>query len=74
MLSIFKGNPARLPPHAVAFNNIICPLCTSVEWGYEKIIKYWDFLDFKKQMKIGKSGIIAMWHMAVFLQSNIYVL
>jgi hypothetical protein len=67
MLSVFKGNPARLPPHASAFNNIVCPLRTSVEWGYEKIIKYWAFLDFKKQMKIGRSGIIAMWHMAVFL-------
>jgi hypothetical protein len=68
VLSVFKGNPARLPPHAVAFNNIVCPLRTSVEWGYEKIIyKYWAFLDFKKQTKFGKSGIIAMWHIAVFL-------
>jgi hypothetical protein len=34
MLSVFKGNPARLPPHALAFNNVVCPLRTSVEWGY----------------------------------------
>jgi hypothetical protein len=64
MLSVFKGN--QLPLHAVAFNKIVCPLQTSVEWGYEKIVKYWAFLDFKKQMKIGKSSIIAMWHTAVF--------
>ena len=29
-------------------------------------MKYWAFLDFKKQIKIEKSGIIAMWHTAVF--------
>jgi hypothetical protein len=40
MLSVFKGNPARLPPPDVAFNNIVCPLWTSVEWGYENTIKY----------------------------------
>jgi hypothetical protein len=71
MRSVFKGNPARLPPHAVAFNNIVYPLHTSVEWGYEKIMKYWAFLDLKKQMKIGKSGIIAMSHMAVFLTNAV---
>jgi hypothetical protein len=46
MLSIFEGN--RLSPHAVAFNRIICPLRTWVEWGCEKIVKYRTFLDFKK--------------------------
>ncbi len=66
MLSVFKGHPDRLPPHAAAFNKIVWPLRTSVEWGYEKIVKYWAFLDFKKQMKIEKSGIISMWHTAVF--------
>ena len=58
MLIIFKGN--QLPPHAVTFNRIVCPLQTAVEWGYEKIEQYLAFLYFKKQLKIGKGGIIAM--------------
>ncbi len=36
MLSVFKGNPDWLPPRAAAFNTIVCPLCSSVKWGYEK--------------------------------------
>jgi hypothetical protein len=50
MISIYKGQ--RLPPAAVAFNSVMCPIRTSVEWGYEKVVRYWAFLDFKKQMKI----------------------
>jgi len=65
MVSIYKGR--RLPPAAVAFNSVMCPIRTCVEWGYEKIVRYWAFLDFKKQMKIQKSLIIPMWHLAIFL-------
>ncbi len=50
MISIYKGQ--CLPPAAVAFNTVMCPIRTSVEWGYEKVVRYWAFLDFKKQMKI----------------------
>jgi hypothetical protein len=34
--------------------------------GLQELVKYWAFLDFKRQMKIEKSGIIVMWHTAVF--------
>ena len=64
MISIYKGQ--RLPPAAVAFNSVMCPIRTSVEWGYEKVVRYWAFLDFKKQMKIQQSAIIPMWHLAIF--------
>jgi hypothetical protein len=65
MISIFKG--LHVPPASVAFNAVMCPIWTSVEWGYEKVVCYWAFLDFKKQMKIQQCGLLPMWHLAVFL-------
>ena len=65
MVSIFKGT--NLPPASLAFNAVMCPIRTSVEWGYEKVVRYWAFLDFKKAMKIRKSAIVPMWHLAIFL-------
>ena len=65
MVSIYKGQ--NLPPASVAFNSVMCPIRTCVEWGYEKIVRFWAFLDFKKQMKIQKSAIVPMWHLAIFL-------
>jgi hypothetical protein len=56
-----------LPPASVAFNAVMYPIRTSVEWGYEKVVRYWAVLDFKKQMKIQQSAIIPMWHLAIFL-------
>jgi len=65
MISIYKGR--QLPPASVAFNAVMCPICTSVEWGYEKVVWYWAFLDFKKQMKIQRSALVPMWRLGVFL-------
>ena len=65
MISIYKGR--QLPPASVAFNAVMCPIRTSVEWGYEKIVRYWAFLDFKKQMKIQRCALVPMWRLGVFL-------
>ena len=65
MVSIYKGQ--NLPPASVAFNSVMCPIRTCVEWGYEKIVRFWAFLGLKKQMKIQKSAIVPMWHLAIFL-------
>jgi hypothetical protein len=45
-VSIFKGQ--NLPAAAEAFNRVMCPLRTCVEWGYSKIVLYWAFVDFHK--------------------------
>ena len=54
MVSIFKGRHVNgqiiLPLPAQLFNAAMLPLRTSVKWGYKKIIKYWAFIDFKKQI------------------------
>jgi hypothetical protein len=65
MVSIYKGR--HLPEHAEAFNSIMCPIRACVEWGYDKIVRYWAFVVFKKQMKIQWVPVEAMWHIAVFL-------
>jgi hypothetical protein len=65
MISTHKGR--QLPPASVVFNAVMCPIHTSVEWGYEKVVRYWAFLDFKKQKKIQRSALVPMWHLGVFL-------
>jgi hypothetical protein len=50
MIGILKG--LHFSPASVAFNVAMCPIWTSIEWGYEKAVGYWAFIDFKKQMKI----------------------
>jgi hypothetical protein len=67
MISIYRGQ--HLPPVSVAFNAVMCPIQMFMEWGYEKVVHYWAFLDFKKQMKIQQSAIIPMWHLAIFFTS-----
>ena len=42
-----------------------------MEWGYDKIVCYWAFVDFKKQMKVQQVRVEAMRHIAVFLTNAI---
>jgi hypothetical protein len=69
MVSIFRGN--NLPAAAEAFNRVMCPIRTCVEWGYAKIVRYWAFVDFKKQMKVQSGRIEAMWRIAAFLTNAV---
>ena len=36
IVSVYKGH--HLPPASAAFNAVMCPIRTCVEWGYEKIV------------------------------------
>jgi hypothetical protein len=69
MVRIFKGT--CLPAAAEAFNRVMCSHRTCVEWGYAKIVQYWAFIDFHKQMKIQLIRVEAMWCIAVFLTNVI---
>ncbi|XP_074634726.1 uncharacterized protein LOC141893231 isoform X2 [Acropora palmata] len=62
ILAPFRG--AQLTPAEQNFNAAMSAVRTSVEWGYGKIIKYFAFLDFSKNMKVllqpvGKLYIVA---------------
>ncbi len=65
MVSIYKGR--WLPADAEVFNRVMCPIRTCVEWRCEKIVRYWAFVDFKKQIKIQRARVEAMGRIAVFL-------
>jgi hypothetical protein len=69
MVSIFKGQ--NLPAASEAFNRVMCPLRTCVEWGYSKIVRYWAFVDYHKQMKIQLVRVEVVWHTAVFLTNSL---
>jgi len=49
------------------FNQILSPERVTVEWGYEKIVDLWAFVDYKKCQKLLKSNVEAIWHLAVWL-------
>jgi hypothetical protein len=67
-LSLFKRLPGlELPPDRQAFNATYSPMRTCVEWGYEKVVRQWAFIDFKKQMKLELVCMEAMWHAAFWL-------
>ena len=67
-LSLFKRLPGQeLAPDRHAFNTTYSPMRTCVEWGYEKVVRHWAFIDFRKQMKIELVRVEAMWHAAFWL-------
>jgi nuclease HARBI1 len=67
-LSLFKRLPGReLPPDRQAFNATYSRMRTCGEWGYEKVVRQWAFIDFKKQMKLELVCMEAMWHAAFWL-------
>jgi hypothetical protein len=69
MLSIYRGR--NLPLAAQAFNMVMCPIRTCVEWGYAKIVRYWAFIDLKKQMKVRGAQVEAYWRVSAFLTNAI---
>ena len=50
ILAPFRG--ARLTPDKECFNKDMSTVRTSVEWGYGKIVRYFAFLDFNKNLKV----------------------
>ncbi|KAI2494543.1 DDE superfamily endonuclease [Fragilaria crotonensis] len=47
-LSMFKKLPGReLTRDRQAFNATYSPMRTCVEWGYEKVVRHWAYVDFK---------------------------
>lgn len=46
----FRGND--LTVEQAAFNRQMSAVRISVEWGFQKILQYFPFVDFKKNMKL----------------------
>ncbi len=65
---MFKKLPGReLRRDRQAFNATYSPMITCVEWGYDKVVRHWAYVDFKKQMRMEMVRMEAMWHGAFWL-------
>ena len=60
----FRGN---LNPLQEEFNSQMSKVRISVEWLFNEIIKYFAFLDFKKNLKIGLSPVGKMYRVCALL-------
>ncbi|KAH9063076.1 hypothetical protein Ae201684P_009341 [Aphanomyces euteiches] len=63
LLSPYKGS--RLSPAQVKFNSKMSSVRVSVEWCFGDILRYWAFLDFKKNLKVFLSPVAKMYLMGV---------
>jgi hypothetical protein len=69
IIALFKrrrGEPV-LPILRRTFNSLLSPIRTEVEWGYEKIVRDWAMIDFRKKIQIEKCNVEALFHLAVWL-------
>ena len=65
---LFKRLPGQeLAPDRHALNDRSSSMRTCVEWGYARVVRHWAYIDFKKQMKLERVRMEAMWHVAFWL-------
>lgn len=58
-----------LTPQMVNFNKAVSSVRVSVEWLFGGIVKYFKFVDFKKNLKIGLSSIGKMYIVCALLRN-----
>jgi hypothetical protein len=63
LLSPYKGT--NLTPKQTAFNTAMSSVRVTVEWSFGDIIRYWAFLDFKKNLKVLLSPVAKMYLLGV---------
>ena len=57
----FRNTVEGLTPEQEAYNKSMSQVRASVEWIFGDIIKYFAFLDYKKDLKIGLSAVGKMY-------------
>lgn len=67
LLCPFPTRQNELPDHQQQFNNSMKVIRASVEWGFQKIISLFAFLDFKKNQKLLLQELENMYMVAVIL-------
>lgn len=67
LLSPYPGQLANLLPYQIVFNNSMKVLRVSVEWGFQKVVGLFAFVDFKKNQKLLVSDLETFYKCAVFL-------
>lgn len=67
LLSPYHGRPEDLPPHQQEFNRAMKVLRVAVEWGFQKIVTEFAFVDFRKNQKLLLQDVQSMYKVAVLL-------
>lgn len=67
LITPFPGRPEDLPVHQNNFNHSMKILRVSVEWGFQKIVSLFAFIDFKKNQKLLLQNLDTIWKVAVLL-------
>lgn len=60
-----------LTPQMEAYNSAMSRVRTSVEWLFGDIISYFEFLDFKKNLKLGLSSVGKMYIVSAILRNGL---
>ncbi|KAJ8916393.1 hypothetical protein NQ315_014603 [Exocentrus adspersus] len=60
-------NRGNLEPHQLEFNNSMKLLRLTVEWGFQKVISEFAFLDFKKNQKLLLQDVELMYKVGIIL-------
>ena len=60
-----------ITPEMAAYNQSMSAVRVSVEWIFGDVIKYFKFMDFKKNLKIGLSQIGKMYIISAILRNGL---
>lgn len=67
VLCPYPGRLDELPEHRRQFNLSMKNLRTSVEWGFQKVLSQFAFVDFKKNQKLLQQDLQSFYKVAVLL-------
>ncbi|KAJ8963680.1 hypothetical protein NQ314_005474 [Rhamnusium bicolor] len=63
----YHGRPEDLPDYQQRFNTSMRTLRVAVEWGFQKVISEFAFVDFRKNQEILLQDVEALYKTAVLL-------
>jgi hypothetical protein len=67
LLCLYLGRPQDLPAYQVEFNRSMKILIVAVEWGFQKIVSQFAFLDLKKNLKLLLQDVESLYKVGVLL-------
>ena len=67
IVSLYTQAQKATNPLFGVFNHTMPPLRQPVEWGYQRVVSLWGFLEMKTQMKIELVSVSDMWLVSVWL-------
>lgn len=67
LITPYQGRPADLQLYQQQFNQSMKRLRVSVEWGFQKVVGQFAFIDFRKNQKLLMQDVESMYKTAVLL-------